>query len=120
MGSQWRRAHVQRQISKASFMIYNRRQANCNRELSMQTNARPAPGGRTALVLLLPIYLHWNSVVACCRIFTSPFRLAARLAMPLAALPLHIGVGRRPSLLLRRRECSLALLVFFDAIRATK
>src|SRR5437899_660420 len=57
MGSQWRRAHVQRQISKASFMIYNRRQANCSRELSMQTNAKPLSSARTALFLLLGINL---------------------------------------------------------------
>jgi MFS family permease len=38
-------------------MIYNRRRANCNLQLSMEINARPAPGGRTALVLLLAINL---------------------------------------------------------------
>jgi MFS family permease len=38
-------------------MIYNRHGANCNRQLSMETNARPAPGGRSALILLLAINL---------------------------------------------------------------
>jgi MFS family permease len=38
-------------------MIYNRRGANCNRQLSMETNARSAPGGQTALFLLLAINL---------------------------------------------------------------
>jgi MFS family permease len=38
-------------------MIYNRREANCNRQLSMQPSARPAPGGPTALWLLLAINL---------------------------------------------------------------
>src|SRR2546427_6462027 len=38
-------------------MIYNWRRSNCNRQLSMETSARPAPGGRTALVLLLAINL---------------------------------------------------------------
>src|SRR4029077_7884780 len=90
----------------------------CSRCDSLSVSAKAA----TALLLqlLFPIYFHWKSVVACCRIFTSPFPSAARLAMPLAALLLHIGVGRRPSLLLRHPECSLALLVFCDAIRATK
>jgi MFS family permease len=38
-------------------MIYNRRGANCNRQLSMETSARSAPGGQTALFLLLAINL---------------------------------------------------------------
>jgi MFS family permease len=38
-------------------MIYNRRTAICNRHLSMETSARPAPGARTALALLLAINL---------------------------------------------------------------
>jgi MFS family permease len=38
-------------------MIYNRRGANCNRQLSMETNVRSAPGGQTALLLLLAINL---------------------------------------------------------------
>jgi len=38
-------------------MIYNQRDAICNRQLSMETSARPAPGGRTALWLLLAINL---------------------------------------------------------------
>jgi MFS transporter, Spinster family, sphingosine-1-phosphate transporter len=38
-------------------MIYNQRAANCNRQLSMEANARPAPGARTALGLLLAINL---------------------------------------------------------------
>ena len=38
-------------------MIYNQRTTNCNRQLLMQTSARPAPGGRTALWLLLAINL---------------------------------------------------------------
>src|SRR5213592_4023494 len=38
-------------------MIYNRRAANCNRQLLMQTNARPASAAKTALVLLLMINL---------------------------------------------------------------
>jgi MFS family permease len=38
-------------------MIYNRGWTNCNRQLSMQPSARPAPGGRTALWLLLAINL---------------------------------------------------------------
>ena len=38
-------------------MIYNHRPTNCNRQLSMETSARPAPGARTALGLLLAINL---------------------------------------------------------------
>src|SRR5712691_2068107 len=38
-------------------MIYNQRTTNCNRQLSMETSARPAAGGRTALWLLLAINL---------------------------------------------------------------
>jgi MFS family permease len=38
-------------------MIYNQHTAICNRQLSMQTSARPVPGGRTALWLLLAINL---------------------------------------------------------------
>jgi MFS family permease len=38
-------------------MIYNWGRPNCNRQLSMQSNARPAPGGRSALFLLLGINL---------------------------------------------------------------
>jgi MFS transporter, Spinster family, sphingosine-1-phosphate transporter len=38
-------------------MIYNWGRANCNWQLSMQANARFAPGGRTALWLLLAINL---------------------------------------------------------------
>ncbi|MEY2481069.1 MAG: transporter, Spinster family, sphingosine-phosphate transporter [Verrucomicrobiota bacterium] len=38
-------------------MIYNQRADNCNRQLSMETSARPAPGARTALGLLLAINL---------------------------------------------------------------
>jgi MFS family permease len=38
-------------------MIYNRSRPNCNRQLSMQSNARPAPGCRSALFLLLAINL---------------------------------------------------------------
>jgi MFS family permease len=38
-------------------MIYNWGRPNCNRQLSMQSNARPAPGGRSALILLLGINL---------------------------------------------------------------
>src|SRR6266581_3151836 len=38
-------------------MIYNWGRPNCNRQLSMQSNARPAPGGPTALWLLLAINL---------------------------------------------------------------
>src|SRR5438445_12641759 len=38
-------------------MIYNRREANCNRQLSMQTSERSRSGGRAALFLLLLINL---------------------------------------------------------------
>ena len=38
-------------------MIYNRRAANCNRQLSMQLSAKPVSGARTALFLLLAINL---------------------------------------------------------------
>src|SRR5438445_13786799 len=38
-------------------MIYNRREANCNRQLSMQTSERSRSGGRAALFLLLTINL---------------------------------------------------------------
>jgi MFS family permease len=38
-------------------MIYNWGGPNCNRQLSMQSNARPAPGSRSALILLLAINL---------------------------------------------------------------
>ena len=38
-------------------MIYNRREANCNRQLSMQTSERSQSGGRAALFLLLTINL---------------------------------------------------------------
>jgi MFS family permease len=38
-------------------MIYNQRRSNCNRQLSMETSARPAQGARTALGLLLAINL---------------------------------------------------------------
>jgi MFS transporter, Spinster family, sphingosine-1-phosphate transporter len=38
-------------------MIYNRRTANCNRQLSMQTNARPAFAAKTALLVLFGINL---------------------------------------------------------------
>jgi MFS family permease len=39
------------------FVIYNQGAANCNRQLSMERSARPSPGGRTALALLLAINL---------------------------------------------------------------
>jgi MFS family permease len=38
-------------------MIYNRRAANCNRQLSMQKNGRPGSAAKTALLLLLGINL---------------------------------------------------------------
>ena len=38
-------------------MIYNRRAANCNRQLSMQQNGRPGSAAKTALLLLLAINL---------------------------------------------------------------
>jgi MFS transporter, Spinster family, sphingosine-1-phosphate transporter len=38
-------------------MIYNQRAPICNRQLSMETSVAPAPGGRTALWLLLAINL---------------------------------------------------------------
>jgi MFS family permease len=38
-------------------MIYNRRAANCNRQLSMETNARPGSAAKAALLLLLGINL---------------------------------------------------------------
>src|SRR6476646_10085191 len=38
-------------------MIYNRRAANCNRQLFMQTRARPSSAAKTALLLLLGINL---------------------------------------------------------------
>src|SRR5438034_4032959 len=38
-------------------MIYNRRAANCNRQLSMQTSERTQSGARAALFLLLTINL---------------------------------------------------------------
>jgi MFS transporter, Spinster family, sphingosine-1-phosphate transporter len=38
-------------------MIYNRRAANCNRQLLMQTNARPGSAAKTALFLLLGVNL---------------------------------------------------------------
>jgi MFS family permease len=38
-------------------MIYNRRVANCNRQLSMQKNGRPGSAAKTALLLLLGINL---------------------------------------------------------------
>src|SRR6267142_263113 len=38
-------------------MIYNRREANCNRQLFMQTRAKPLSSARTALFLLLGINL---------------------------------------------------------------
>jgi MFS family permease len=41
--------------SKASFMIYNRREANCNRQLSMEFVRKSVSGARTALFLLLSI-----------------------------------------------------------------
>jgi MFS family permease len=41
----------------ASFMVYIHRAAICNRQLSMETSARPYPGGRTALWLLFAINL---------------------------------------------------------------
>ena len=38
-------------------MIYNRRAANCNRQLLMQTRARPSSAAKTALLLLLGVNL---------------------------------------------------------------
>jgi MFS family permease len=38
-------------------MIYNRRAANCNRQLFMQTRARPSSAAKTALLLLLGVNL---------------------------------------------------------------
>jgi MFS transporter, Spinster family, sphingosine-1-phosphate transporter len=38
-------------------MIYNRRAANCNRQLFMQTRARPSSAAKTALFLLLGVNL---------------------------------------------------------------
>src|SRR6267142_4391384 len=38
-------------------MIYNRREANCNRQLFMQTRARPSSAAKTALFLLLAVNL---------------------------------------------------------------
>ena len=38
-------------------MIYNRREANCNRQLFMQTRARPSSAAKTALLLLLGVNL---------------------------------------------------------------
>src|SRR5262249_62069109 len=38
-------------------MIYNRRTANCNRQLFMQTRARSSSAAKTALLLLLGINL---------------------------------------------------------------
>ena len=38
-------------------MIYNRREANCNRQLSMQTRARPSSAAKISLLLLLGVNL---------------------------------------------------------------
>src|SRR6476659_2626625 len=38
-------------------MIYNRREANCNRQLLMQTRTRPSSAAKTALLLLLGVNL---------------------------------------------------------------
>ena len=38
-------------------MIYNRREANCNRQLFMETKARPSSAAKTALLLLLGVNL---------------------------------------------------------------
>src|SRR3954451_23482647 len=51
------RARVQCGTSKASFMIYNRREANCNRQLSMEFLRKSVSGAKTALLLLLGINL---------------------------------------------------------------
>src|SRR5262245_25796380 len=51
-------ASVRRRIGAASFMIYNRRAANCNPQLSMQPSAQKSiSGARSALILLLAINL---------------------------------------------------------------
>src|SRR6266513_462384 len=51
------KARVQCGTSKASFMIYNRREANCNRQLSMEFLRKSVSGARTALFLLVGIKL---------------------------------------------------------------
>src|SRR6188472_4655028 len=58
MAGQRNRARVRLRIGAASFMIYNRRAANCNPQLSMQPSAKkPISGARSALFLLLAINL---------------------------------------------------------------
>src|SRR5204862_4680788 len=51
------KARVQCGTSKASFMIYNRREANCNRQLSMEFLRKSVCGARAALFLLVGINL---------------------------------------------------------------
>src|SRR4030095_740903 len=56
MAGQGNRARVRLRIGAASFMIYNRRAANCNPQLSMQSSGqKPMSGARSALFLLLLI-----------------------------------------------------------------
>src|SRR5262245_30177081 len=58
MAGQRNRARVRQQIGAASFMIYNRRAANCNPQLSMQPlGQKTMSGARGALFLLLAINL---------------------------------------------------------------
>src|SRR6516162_7639980 len=58
MAGQRNRACVRLRIGAASFMIYNRRAANCNLQLSMQPSGQKAmSGARGALFLLLAINL---------------------------------------------------------------
>ena len=57
MAGQRNKERVRQWIGTPSFMIYNRRAANCNRQLSMQKNGRPGSAAKTALLLLLGINL---------------------------------------------------------------
>src|SRR5215471_7702206 len=58
MACQRNRARVRQLIGTPSFMIYNRRGANCNPQLSMQPSGQKAmSGARGALFLLLAINL---------------------------------------------------------------
>src|SRR5262249_27098675 len=58
MAGQRNRARVRLRVGAASFMIYNRRAANCNPQLSMQPGEnKTISDARTALFLLLAINL---------------------------------------------------------------
>src|SRR5215468_1246680 len=58
MAGQRNRARVRLRIGAASFMIYNRCAANCNRQLLMQTAGKKTLSGAwSALFLLLAINL---------------------------------------------------------------